>query len=256
MSANSLPAPSRFRVLVLGGSTEAFDLAERLAGDADIEAITAMAGVTRERRTVPGHVRIGGFGGPDGLAAFLDREGIGAVVDSTHPFARVMTANAARAAAAAGLPIVHVLRPAWTAGRGDDWREVDDMAAAAAAIPAGPCFLTVGRTELAPFAVRRDLAFVARVIDRPEPEPDFARIEYIEARGPFVLADEVALLQRHGIRSIVSKNSGGAAAAPKLAAACQLGLPVIMVRRPAPPAGAVVPDAAAALAWIRSLHHA
>lgn len=256
MSANSLPAARRFRVLVLGGSTEAFDLAERLAGDADIEAITAMAGVTRERRPVPGHVRIGGFGGPAGLADFLNREAIDAVVDSTHPFARVMTANAAAAAAAAGVPIVHVLRPAWAPQQGDDWRAVDDMAAAAAAIPAGPCFLTVGRTELAPFAVRRDLAFVARVIDRPEPAPDFADVTYVEARGPFVLADELALLRHHGIRSIVTKNSGGGAAEAKLIAARRLGLPVVMVRRPAPPAGTVVPDAAAALAWIRSLHHA
>lgn len=243
----------RFRVLVLGGSTEAFELAEQLAGDAEIEAITAMAGVTRERRAVPGHVRIGGFGGPEGLAAWLGAEHIDAVVDSTHPFARQMTANAARAAAAAGVPIVHVLRPPWVPHPGDDWREVDDMAAAAAAVPASPCLLTVGRTELQPFAARRDITFVARVIDRPDPAPDFL---YVEARGPFVLADELALLQRHRIRAIVTKNSGGAAAEAKLVAARRLGLPVIMVRRPPPPAGTVVPDAAAALAWVRGLNHA
>lgn len=246
----------RFRVLVLGGSTEAFDLAEHLAGDAGIEAITAMAGVTRERRAVPGDVRIGGFGGPDGLAAWLGTERIDAVVDSTHPFARRMTANAAAAAVAAKIPIIHVLRPAWIPQEGDDWREVDDMDAAARAVPTSPCFLTVGRTELEPFTVRRDIAFVARVIDRPEPAPDFADIAYIEARGPFVLADELDLLDRHGIRSIVTKNSGGRAAEAKLAAARQLGLPVVMMRRPAPPAGTVVPDAAAALAWIRGMNHA
>lgn len=251
-----MSASRRFRVLVLGGSTEAFDLAEQLAGDAGIEAITAMAGVTRERRAVPGHVRIGGFGGPGGLAAWLGAERIDAVVDSTHPFARQMTANAAAAAAAARIPIVHVLRPPWVAQDGDDWREVDDMAAAAAAIPASPCFLTVGRTELDPFAVRRDIAFVARVIDRPDPPPDLTDVIYVEARGPFVLADELRLLDRHGIRSIVTKNSGGKAAEAKLIAARQLGLPVVMVRRPAPPDGAVVADATAALGWIRGLNHA
>ncbi len=248
-----MSASRRFRVLVLGGSTEAFDLAEQLAGDTEVEAITAMAGVTRERRAVPGHVRIGGFGGPEGLAAWLGAERIDAVVDSTHPFARQMTANAAQAATTAKVPIIHVLRPPWVAQAGDDWREVDDMAAAAAAVPASPCFLTVGRTELAPFATRTDVAFVARVIDRPDPAPDFT---YVEARGPFVLADELALLERHGIRSIVTKNSGGRAAEAKLVAARQLGLPVVMVRRPAPPAGATVPGAAAALGWIRGLKHA
>lgn len=247
-----MPASRRFRVLVLGGSAEAFDLAEQLAGDGAVEAITAMAGVTRERRAVPGHVRIGGFGGPDGLAAWLTAEHIDAVVDSTHPFARQMTANAARAAAAAGVPIIHVVRPPWTPQPGDDWREVGDMAAAARAVPASPCFLTVGRTELAPFAARRDIAFVARVIDRPDPAPDFT---YVEARGPFVLDDELGLLERHGIRSIVTKNSGGPAAEAKLVAARRLGLPVIMVRRPPPPDGMLVPDAAAALDWIRGLSH-
>lgn len=248
-----MPASRRFRVLVLGGSAEAFDLAEQLAGDREVEAITAMAGVTRERRAVPGHVRIGGFGGPEGLAAWLDAEHIDAVVDSTHPFARQMTANAARAAATARVPIVHVLRPPWTARPGDKWHEVDDMAAAARAVPASPCFLTVGRTELEPFAARHDVAFIARVIDRPDPAPDFT---YIEARGPFALADELALIEHYGIRAIVTKNSGGRAAEAKLTAARWLGLPVVMVRRPAPPAGALVPDAAAALDWIRGVRHA
>lgn len=247
-----MPASRRFRVLVLGGSAEAFDLAEQLAGDGEVEAITAMAGVTRERRAVPGHVRIGGFGGPDGLAAWLAAEQIDAVVDSTHPFARQMSANAARAAATAGVPVIHVLRPPWTPQPGDDWREVDDMVAAARAVPASPCFLTVGRTELAPFAARRDVAFVARVIDRPDPAPDFT---YVEARGPFVLDDELALIERHGIRSIVTKNSGGPAAEAKLTAARRLGLPVVMVRRPPPPDGVLVPGAAAALDWIRRLSH-
>lgn len=247
-----MPASRRFRVLVLGGSAEAFDLAERLAGDGEVEAITAMAGVTRERRAVPGHVRIGGFGGPDGLAGWLAAEHIDAVVDSTHPFARQMTANAARAATTAGVPIIHVLRPPWRPQPGDDWREVDDMAAAAQAVPASPCFLTVGRTELAAFAARNDIAFVARVIDRPDPAPDFT---YVEARGPFMLDDELALMDRHGIRSIVTKNSGGPAAEAKLIAARRLGLPVVMVRRPPPPDGMLVPDATAALDWIRGLAH-
>ena len=249
------------RVLILGGSSEAYQLAEILAADLDV--VTALAGVTRVRRAPAGRLRVGGFGGAPGLAAYVAQEGIAAIVDATHPFATQMSRNAAEAAAEARVPCLHLVRPAWTPqpgeggtpGRGcapgERWIEVAGMAEAADAIPAGasPTFLTVGRTELGPFARRRDLAFVARVID-PPPELGFTRLTLIFGRGPFAYEAERRLLEAHGIRCLVTKNSGGSRA--KLDAAHDLGIPVVMVRRPAPPDGDVATSVEQALAWLEA----
>lgn len=244
------------RVLILGGSSEGFALAERLADVPGLHVISSLAGRTSVPKRPVGEMRLGGFGGADGLQAYLTAERIAAVIDATHPFARNMTHNAAEAAAAAAVPIVHFWRPEWHRGARDRWIEVDSMADAAAAIPRGatPTFLTTGRTDLSAFAGRGDVRFLARVIEPIRPEsPDEiwpAELEFIYDRGPFRYDEERALLVSRGVQCIVTKNSGGAAARAKLDAARDLGLPVVMVRRPPKPAGTHVAGAQEAVDWL------
>ena len=235
------------RILILGGSGEAYRLAEILAAGLDV--VTSLAGVTRERRAPAGRLRVGGFGGAPGLAAYIRQEGIAAVVDATHPFATQMSRHAAEAAACARVPCLHLVRPAWAPRPNERWIDVTDMAEAADVIPAGasPTFLTVGRTELGPFARRRDLSFLARVIDPPD-DLGFAKLILIFGRGPFAYEAERELLESHEVRCLVAKNSGGSRA--KLDAAHDLGIPVVMVRRPAPPDGEVAASPEDAVAWL------
>ena len=246
-----------FRLLILGGSSEGFALAEELAGEPGLETITSFAGRTKTRRTAPGSFRVGGFGGPEGLADYLAAKNIDALIDATHPFADRIKANAGLAAARTHTPLLHILRPAWQPVPGDDWREAADMEAAARMVPedAGLVLLTVGRTELAPFAARPAIRFLARIIDPPEDRAALANMELLLDRGPFALEDERALFRERQIGCLVSKNSGGEAAAAKLTAARELGLPVIMVARPAPPPGAKVGSVAEALVWLREVRH-
>nr|WP_245613103.1 cobalt-precorrin-6A reductase [Skermanella stibiiresistens] len=244
------PAPDK--LLILGGTTEAAELARRLDG---VPFITSLAGRTLAPAALPGEVRVGGFGGAVGLAAYLRANDIAAVVDATHPFAAAISRNAAEACEATGVPLLALARPAWSVEPGDRWTEVDDMAAAVAAVPAGArAFLTVGRQELAPFATRSDAWFLARVIDPPD-EP-VANMTFVTGRGPFDLEAERRLLEDNGITVVVTKNSGGPASQPKLTAARDLGIPVILVRRPEPSSKpqpqsmASVATVAEALEWV------
>jgi len=236
------------RVLILGGTTEASEIARALAGEARFAPVLSLAGRTQAPVEPPIPWRVGGFGGAEGLAAYLRDERISALIDATHPFAARMKANAAQAAALADVPRVAVLRPAWQRQDGDRWTEVADMARAFAAL--GPerrrVFLAIGRQELAAFGPPH--AYLIRSVDRPDPVPPDATV--ITARGPFTLDAERALLVTHRIEVLVTKNAGGAATMAKLAAARGLGLPVVMVARPAPPEPPVVGDAAGALAWL------
>lgn len=239
---------ARHRLLILGGTTEAVELARCVAGR---PVIYALAGRTRAPVMPPVPVRIGGFGGVEGLAAFLRAEGIGAVVDATHPFAATISAHAAEACARVRVPRLRLERPAWQRQPGDRWIEVADIAAAAAALPSGArAFLAIGRQELAAFAARDDLWALVRVIDPPERPLPLARCQVVTGRGPFDPAAETALLAAHGIDHVVAKNSGGAASYAKIAAARALGVPVILVRRPEPPPGPRVASVAAALDWL------
>lgn len=246
------------RLLILGGSTEASALARALAGDARFAPTLSLAGRTQAPVLPPIPARIGGFGGVTGLAGWLRAERIAAVVNATHPFAARMSASAAAACAETGTPLLRVLRPAWTPGPGDDWREVADMAAAARAPGAAPrrVFLTVGRQDLAPFAGMPQHAYVIRSVDPPPPETLPPRATVISARGPFDVAAETALLRDHAIDVIVTKNAGGSATEGKLAAARALGVPVVMVARPPAATGETVPDVAGALAWLDRVHAA
>ncbi|USQ84607.1 cobalt-precorrin-6A reductase [Streptomyces phaeoluteigriseus] len=236
-------------VLVLGGTTEARELAAVLAAHPGVRVTSSLAGRVSRPGALAGDVRIGGFGGAEGLAAWLDEHGVHAVVDATHPFASGITANAATAASAAGRPLVVLRRPGWRPGPGDRWHPVGSLAQAAELLPAvgRRVFLTTGRLGLAAFAHLTGPHFVVRSVEPPEPPmpPD---TELVLARGPFTVTDELALLREHRIDVLVTKDSGGAATAAKLTAARRLGLPVVVVRRPPLPDGVtVVPDVAGAL---------
>jgi precorrin-6A/cobalt-precorrin-6A reductase len=238
------------RLLILGGTAEAAELAARLAGDDRLETVTSLAGLTRLPNVGAGRIRRGGFGGPDGLAAFLKAERYDALIDATHPFATRIAASAAEAAAAAAVPRVKLLRPPFERTADDKFMPVADMKAAAAALPQGArVFLAAGRREIAPFAARRDLWCLIRMIEPPAAGEELPAGEVILGRPPTDPEAEVALLQKHRIGWIVSKDSGGRAAA-KIVAARRLGLPVALVERPKPPAGPTVESVDQTLAWI------
>ncbi|MFE9355296.1 cobalt-precorrin-6A reductase [Streptomyces olivaceoviridis] len=236
-------------VLVLGGTTEARRLAADLAARPGVRVTTSLAGRVARPGALPGEVRTGGFGGPEGLADWLRAHRVDALVDATHPFAESITDHAARAARATGVPAVVLRRPGWRPGPGDRWFDVPSLAAAAEALPGlgRRVFLTTGRLGLAAFAHLTGLRFLVRSVDPPEPPlpPDTA---VVLARGPFTVTGETELLRAHRIDVLVTKDSGGEATAAKLTAARGLGLPVVVVRRPALPAGVTaVPDVAGAL---------
>jgi len=237
-------------VLILGGTAEARQLAGRLADRADLAVVLSLAGRTAVPAAQPVPVRIGGFGGAAGLAQYLSAQRIEALIDATHPYAAQISANAAQAAAQTGTPLLALKRPAWTAVVGDNWREVADAAAAAAALGPAPrrVFLALGRNELAPFTAAPQHHYLVRSVDPVEPPLAVPDAVYITARGPFAQADEHALLERHRIAVVVGKNSGGTATYGKIAAARALCLPVILLRRP--PAVPAVETVDAAVAWL------
>ncbi len=242
----------RLRLLLLGGTREAADLAAAAAADPKLEVISSLAGRTRRPGPIAGTVRVGGFGGADGLAGSLRQAEIDLLVDATHPFAATMSGHAAAAADETGVPRLTLTRPPWQAEPGDHWIPVADAAGAAAVLAerSRRAFLTVGRREIAAFAELTRVWFLVRLIDPPEPPLALVRLRVIVGRPPFAEAQEVALLRQHRIDTLVAKNSGGEWTYGKIAAARRLGLPVVMVRRPAPPTGETVASVAAALAWI------
>jgi precorrin-6A/cobalt-precorrin-6A reductase len=238
------------RVLVLGGTGEARELAASLSIDG-IEVLSSLAGRVREPRLPAGDVRIGGFGGAVGLSRFLREDHITALVDATHPFAATITDNAARAATETGVPRLVLRRAGWEPD--PEWQAVDDIATAARAVRdwAGESvFLTTGRRDLAVFATDTNHEYLVRTVDPPDgavPE----RMTLVLDRGPYTVERERELMIEHRIGLLVSKDSGGDMTSAKLAAARELGIPVVMVRRPpVPPGSTVVTTAAAARQWV------
>ena len=240
------------KILILGGTAEAAGLARALAEDLRVAAITSLAGRTRAPAVVPGELRVGGFGGPEALAGYLTDNAIDLVVDATHPFAAQISRNAAQACDAAGVPRLLLARPPWTALPGDDWRPAADTAAAAAALPGlgRRAFLAIGRQELAAFAGLNDCWFLVRLVEAPEAPPPLADYRLVLGRGPFAVEEEIELLRDHRIHVVVSKNSGGAGASAKIAAARERALPVVMIERPPAPESEIAESVGAALAWI------
>lgn len=238
------------RILVLGGTGEARALASRLV-DAGVPVLSSLAGRVRRPTPPPGPVRIGGFGGAAGLAAFLREGGFTGVVDATHPFAATITRHAVAAAAAAGVPLLVLRRPGWVIDPA--WRAVPDMPAAAVAVrdwPGGAVFLTTGRRDLAVFAGDGAHRFLVRTVDPPEGDVP-PRMTLLLDRGPYTVDGERELLRAHGIGLLVTKDSGGTMTAAKLAAARDLGVPVVVVRRPPLPGGCRVAGTVEdALDWV------
>ena len=228
------------RLLLLGGTREARELAGRLADDRRWSVISSLAGRTRAPEALVGDVRVGGFGGVDGLAGYLASNDVDIIIDATHPFAEAISQNAFNAARQTGRPYLRLCRPSWQPEAGDHWLPARDVQHAAALLEPGcKVLLTIGRQELAPFLQRSDIRIVARMIEAPS-EAVPLHVEIILARPPFNVADEVALIRDRRFDVMVTKNAGGCSVEAKLTAARELGLSVIMIQRPphAPPAAA------------------
>ena len=246
------------RLLLLGGTHEAVALARALDGNSRIETIYSLAGRTRRPAPVPGAVRTGGFGGPDGLETYLRAARIALLVDATHPYAQSITAHAAIACARASVPRLVLHREPWRRSAGDRWTEVADVESAARALPAlgERVLLTIGSRGLEPFLRIPDVRCIIRAVEAPSLAPSLApgprRHELMLARGPFEVVGERHLLRSRGIDVIVSKNSGGPGARAKIDAARELAIPVLMIARPPPPEGDRATTVASALKWIET----
>lgn len=222
-------------VLLLGGTGEAHRLAAALHGRPEFTVTSSLAGRVSVPALPSGEVRVGGFGGVEGLACWLREHHTEVVVDATHPFASGMTANAIGAAAAVGVPLLLLRREGWTAGPGDRWHRVPSASAAADLVPGlgERAFLATGRGDLAAFA-GLDLWCLVRAVD-PPPPPLPRRVHVVLDRGPFTADAERALLSEHHIDVLVTRDSGGDMTVAKLVAARELGLPVVLLDRPPVP---------------------
>lgn len=240
------------RILILGGTTEARSLAEILGGRPDVEVVSSLAGRVASPVRPAGLVRVGGFSGATGLATWIQGHGIRAVIDATHPFAATISRNAAAAACASHVPLLALRRQAWVPAEGDQWHEAASLQDAALMLPGLGVrhFLTIGRQGVASFADVTGAWFLVRCVDPPA-QPTPPRMELLLARGPYSLAAEIALMRDRRVDTVITKNSGGQATAAKLSGARELGLPVVMVQRPAIPAGVPeVADVPLAVDWV------
>lgn len=242
------------RILILGGTTEARQLAAQLAARTGLDITLSMAGRTENPVEQPVPMRSGGFGGAQGLAEWLAAHKIDLLIDATHPYAARISANAAEAARLSGVPILALRRPAWEAVAGDNWTLVDDADGAVAALGVNPrrVFLALGRQEIAAFVTAPQHSYIIRSVDPIEPPLGVPDATYILARGPFREVDERALLKENRIDVIVAKNSGGAATYGKIAAARGIGTEVILFRRPELPD---VPSASTVTALLDLIDH-
>jgi precorrin-6A/cobalt-precorrin-6A reductase len=241
------------RILLLGGTMEA-SLMARALHDAKMNAVYSYAGRTDAPMAQPLPTRVGGFGGVDGLRAYLVAEGISHVIDATHPFAAQMSGNAVLACAALGLPLIALERAPWVAGEGDRWTHVTDLATAATVLGTVPkrVFLAIGRQHLEVFASAPQHHYLIRLVDPPEHPLPLPQTRVVVARGPFDVAADTALMRDHGTEIVVAKNAGGKGAVAKIAAARALGLPVVMIDRPEIAQRRVATQVAGVMDW---LHH-
>jgi precorrin-6A/cobalt-precorrin-6A reductase len=232
----SVTTPTRThaaRVLILGGTSEASEIATHLAARSDVTVISSLAGRVSQPRLPAGVVRVGGFGGIAGLISYLVDEKIGVVIDATHPFASKISGNAELACNTLSLPLIALERPPWEPNEHDSWCTVPDAQAAASMVnhQRNRVFLSIGRQELGAFSNCEDAWFLVRAIDAPS-ETLPAKSKLILKRGPFHLNDELQMLRSESISLIVSKNSGGPATYSKIEAARTLSIPVVMIDRP------------------------
>lgn len=238
------------KVLVLGGSAEARQLAERL--HPDVEVVSSLAGRVPDPALPVGDVRVGGFGGTEPMRDWLCQNGVDAVVDATHPFASMITARAAQVCGDLGLPHVLLARPPWDTS---DAIAVGSAAEAAEVVERQGytrVFLTSGRSTIGAFT-RSDAWYLIRVVIAPNADALPMRHELLQSRGPYRYDDELALMREHRVHALVTKNSGGAHTRAKLDAAAALYIPVVMIERPPIPPGVVsVSSVDDAVAWVLS----
>jgi len=243
------------RILILGGTTEAAALARLLADDRRFAPTLSLAGRTLAPLPLPLPTRSGGFGGVTGLETWLNDNGIAAVIDATHPYAVQISAHAVAACNALAIPLASIMRAPWPREAGDAWIEVATPQAAAQALGRNRerVFLSLGRLELAAFAAAPQHHYIARTIDPPGDIALPPDIRFVYDRGPFDGGKEESFLRNERIGIMVSKNSGGSATYPKIAAARRLKLPVVMIARPAKPSGVPLDSPEAALRWLETL---
>ena len=222
------------RVLILGGTSEARLLAERLAARPALAVTLSLAGRTAAPVQQPVPVRSGGFGGAAGLADYLKRERVDILIDATHPYAGRISANAAAAARATDVRFVALRRPPWVECAGDHWSEADSLADAVRALGSAPrrVFAPLGRNDLVGLMQAPQHFYLIRSVDLVDPPLRLPHAFYVTGRGPFPEADEITLMRMHAVDIVIAKNSGGDATYGKIAAARALGVPVIMLRRP------------------------
>lgn len=247
-----MPGPRR--LLILGGTGEAAALARAVTGAFGdrLAVVSSLAGRLGEPPPLPGTVRIGGFGGPQGLADWLRAAATDLVIDATHPFAARISAHARAACDAVGLPRLQLRRPAWRPRDGDRWIMAASAAAAAARLPdlGRRAFLTVGTGSVQAFSTVSGVWLLVRLAAPPPAPLPLATHDLLIARGPFTPAGESGLIARHRIDVLVTKGSGGAATAAKLTAAREAGLPVLMIRRPPAEPGDTAATVEETLAWL------
>ena len=223
-------------ILILGGTREALKIAEQLCKLDGLRVITSLAGRVKNPKSPAGELRLGGFGGVDGLAEYLKNEAIDLLIDATHPFAKNISKNAVAACEQTNIERLHFLRPEWKPEPEDQWISVLDLDKAVEALPENATvLLALGSQHLTPFSKRKDIRFIARMIEPPASE--FANLEILIAKPSNNLEAEIELLETNRITHIVCRNSGGTGAWQKLLAARKLKLPVIMIERPTAPAG-------------------
>jgi precorrin-6A/cobalt-precorrin-6A reductase len=222
------------RVLILGGTADANRLVAEVARDKRLDPVLSYAGRTEHPTPPPIAWRVGGFGGIAGLVDYLREQNIARVIDATHPFAAQISANAIAACAAADVPLLALERAPWRQVPGDRWTEIDDIAAAPEALGtvARRVFLGIGRQHLGVFAAHPQHHYLVRLVDPPRAPLPISDAELVVARGPFALAGDRTMLVKHRIETVVARNAGGEATYAKIEAARELGLPVVMVRRP------------------------
>lgn len=239
------------RALILGGTSDANLLADAVAR-AGCDAIYSYGGRTRAPANQPLPTRIGGFGGVNGLAEFIRREGITHLVDATHPFAAEMSRNAVAACETTGTPLIALERAPWAKEAGDTWIEAADITSAAAVLPNNRArvFLAIGRQHIAAFSARPQHAYILRFVDPPDGPLPFPDVDVIVSRGPFTLAGELEMMRTRGIEWVVARNSGGAGARAKIDAARELGLSVVMLKRPELPDRPRVESVAEVMQWL------
>jgi precorrin-6A/cobalt-precorrin-6A reductase len=251
------PMSEKKRILILGGTSEAAALAERavdMFGD-DVEVISSLAGrLKKPKRVLCGTVRIGGFGGIQGLVDYLKQNAISLVIDATHPFAATISSNAYAACTQAEVQRFMLLREPWRLPGGYPWIEMDDLDQAAEVLPqfSQRAFLTIGVKGIPAFSNVSDVHFLVRLIAPPEEDLPLDDYEVVEGRPPFLLEDEQSLMEHHKIDTLITKHSGGKACEAKLVAARNLGVRIVLVKRPAVEPGIGTTTLDDALSWIKS----